>query len=121
MGGMKMLEERFASVGRNRNQEGYRDLYEILNLDSSVSNQEIKKQYKKLAVVYHPDKNQNCSNCESVFQEIVKAYEVLGNEKKRRHYDSTSGLMAPIKSSAVELTDSNYDRFVADSTHIWII
>lgn len=51
----------------------------------------------------------------------MKAYEVLGNDKKRKHYDTTSGTMAPIKSTAVELTDSNYERMVLDSSDVWII
>lgn len=121
MGGMKYMEERFAVIGKNRNKENFRDYYEVLELESSVSNIDIKKKYKTLAVQYHPDKNTNCTDCEEKFQEIVKAYEVLGNEKKRKHYDTTSGTMAPIRSSAVELTDENYEQLVEESGNSWVI
>jgi preprotein translocase subunit Sec63 len=50
MGGMKYMEERFAVIGRNRNKENFRDFYQVLELEPSVSNLDIKKQYKKLAV-----------------------------------------------------------------------
>lgn len=50
MGGMKYMEERFAVIGRNRNKENFRDYYQVLELEPSVSNLDIKKQYKKLAV-----------------------------------------------------------------------
>lgn len=51
----------------------------------------------------------------------MKAYEVLGNEKKRKHYDTTSGTMAPIRSSATELTDDNYERLVEESGNSWVV
>lgn len=51
----------------------------------------------------------------------MKAYEVLGNEKKREHYDKTSGTLAVIKSESVELTRDNYDQLVLESGETWII
>lgn len=121
MGGMKILEEKFSVVGKNRNQADFKDLYEVLDLSSSATNDDIKKVYKKLAVQYHPDKNTNCTDCEEKFQSIVKAYEVLGNEKKREHYDKTSGTLAPIKSDAIELTHENYEALVEESEETWIV
>lgn len=65
-----------------------KDFYEILEIDSSASTAEIRQQYKKLAVLWHPDKNPDCGSvCQEKFQEIIQAYEILGNEEKRRSYD----------------------------------
>jgi preprotein translocase subunit Sec63 len=50
MGGMKILEEKFAVVGSNRNHADFKDLYEVLDLTASASGDEIKNVYKKLAV-----------------------------------------------------------------------
>jgi len=44
-----------------------------------------------MAVLWHPDKNPDCGNpCQEKFQELVQAYEVLGNEEKRRSYDEVN-------------------------------
>jgi len=68
-----------------------KDFYELLEIDSSASTSEIRQQYKKLAVIWHPDKNPDCGKpCQEKFQEIVQAYEVLGNEEKRRSYDEVN-------------------------------
>ena len=64
-----------------------KDLYKILNIDKSASNNDIKKAYKKLAFQYHPDKNKS-SDAESVFREISEAYDILMNTDKRRMYDN---------------------------------
>jgi len=62
-----------------------RDYYEILGVDKKASQDEVKKAYRNLAKKYHPDKQ---GGDESRFKEITEAYSVLGNEKKRREYDS---------------------------------
>jgi DnaJ-class molecular chaperone len=64
-----------------------KDLYEILNLNKSSSENDIKKAYKKLAFQYHPDKNKS-SDAESKFREISEAYDILMNTDKRRMYDN---------------------------------
>jgi molecular chaperone DnaJ len=64
-----------------------RDYYEILGVSKSATQDEIKKAYRKLAVKYHPDKNQGDKEAEKKFQEISSAYEVLSDEKKRETYD----------------------------------
>jgi len=65
----------------------YKDYYEILGLGKEASAKEIKKAYKKLAVKYHPDKNQGDATAEEKFKEINEAYEVLGDAEKRKKYD----------------------------------
>lgn len=68
----------------------YKDYYAILGVDKSAGAQEIKKTYRKLAKLYHPDKNPGNKEAEEKFKEINEAYEVLGDEAKRKHYDSIS-------------------------------
>jgi DnaJ-class molecular chaperone len=64
-----------------------KDLYKILNINKSSTDNEIKKAYKKLAFQYHPDKNKS-SDAESKFREISEAYDILMNTDKRRMYDN---------------------------------
>lgn len=65
----------------------YKDYYNILGVDKSASQEDIKKAYRKLAVKYHPDKNPDDKNAESRFKEISEAYEVLKDPEKRKKYD----------------------------------
>ena len=64
-----------------------RDYYEILEVAKAASYEEIKKAYRKKALQYHPDKNPGDKAAEEKFKEAAEAYEVLGNEEKRRRYD----------------------------------
>ena len=66
----------------------YRDYYEILGVDKNSSQAEIKKAYRKLAKKYHPDANPNNKEAEDKFKAANEAYEVLGDEEKRKKYDS---------------------------------
>ncbi|HEX2944857.1 MAG TPA: J domain-containing protein [Clostridia bacterium] len=65
----------------------YRDYYEILGVDKKASQEEIKKAYRKLAKKYHPDAHPGDKAAEEKFKEANEAYEVLGNEEKRKKYD----------------------------------
>lgn len=60
------------------------DLYQILGIERSASQDEIKRAFRKLAHQYHPDKK---GGNEQKFKEINAAYQVLGDEKKRAQYD----------------------------------
>ncbi|GIK53369.1 MAG: chaperone protein DnaJ [Planctomycetota bacterium] len=64
-----------------------RDYYEILGVEKNASPDEIKKAYHKLALKYHPDRNQGDKEAESKFKEAAEAYGVLSDESKRRNYD----------------------------------
>ena len=64
-----------------------RDYYEVLSVDKSASNDEIKKAYRKQAIKYHPDKNQGDKASEDKFKEATEAYEILSDDKKRSQYD----------------------------------
>lgn len=64
-----------------------RDFYEVLGVDKSANEQEIKKAYRKLAMKYHPDRNPDDPQAEEKFKEASLAYEVLGDAQKRSAYD----------------------------------
>lgn len=64
-----------------------RDYYEVLGIDKSSSADEIKKAYRKLAIKFHPDRNQDNPEAEKSFKEATEAYEVLSDEQKKAAYD----------------------------------
>ncbi len=64
-----------------------KDFYEILGVDSSASDAEIKSAYRKLAMKLHPDQNKDNPKAEEEFKKINEAYDVLKDEQKRAAYD----------------------------------
>lgn len=64
-----------------------RDYYETLGVPRTASAEEIKKAYRKLAKEYHPDRNPGNKSAEARFREVQAAYDVLGDEEKRKAYD----------------------------------
>jgi molecular chaperone DnaJ len=64
-----------------------KDFYEVLGVSKSASQADLKAAYRKLAMQYHPDKNQGDANAEAKFKEINEAYDVLKDEQKRSAYD----------------------------------
>ncbi len=77
-----------------------KDYYEILEVKSEASAQEIKEAYRKLAFQYHPDRNPETASLEKM-KEINEAYAVLSDESKRRTYDRLKEQYGPL----------GYDRF----------
>jgi len=66
------------------------DFYEVLGVPKTATAEEIKKAYRKLAFKYHPDQNPGDKAAEEMFKKINAAYDVLGDENKRRQYDNGS-------------------------------
>lgn len=64
------------------------DHYKTLELDENASQNDIKKAYRKLSLLHHPDKNPGKVDISGKFQKISSAYEVLGNEESRVQYDA---------------------------------
>src|SRR5688572_2793628 len=63
------------------------DFYAVLGVAKTASDEEIKKSYRKLAMQYHPDRNNGARDAEEKFKEITEAYDVLRDPNKRAAYD----------------------------------
>ena len=64
-----------------------KDFYEVLGVDRSASDDEIKKAYRKMAKKYHPDLHPGDAEAEKNFKEVNEAYEVLSDSEKKARYD----------------------------------
>lgn len=64
-----------------------KDYYKILEIERSATPDDIKKAYRKLAMKYHPDRNQDDLTAEEKFKEVSEAYSVLSDPKKKSTYD----------------------------------
>jgi molecular chaperone DnaJ len=64
-----------------------RDYYEVLEVDRGADAEAIKRSYRKLALQYHPDRNNGSRDAEEKFKELTEAYEVLKDADKRAAYD----------------------------------
>ena len=65
------------------------NFYEILEIPETANLDEIKKSYRRLSMIYHPDKNKNNPDSTEKFQQISEAYETLGDKDKKNEYDMT--------------------------------
>jgi molecular chaperone DnaJ len=66
---------------------GKKDYYELLGVNRSAGEDEIKKAYRKLALQHHPDRNPGDKQAEEKFKEVSEAYSVLSDAQKRSQYD----------------------------------
>ncbi|KAL5113274.1 hypothetical protein ACEQ8H_008866 [Pleosporales sp. CAS-2024a] len=72
-----------------------KNYYKILGLEKDCTEQEVKKAYRKLAIVHHPDKNPGDEEAADRFKEIQEAHETLSDSQKRARYDSGEDLIDP--------------------------
>jgi DnaJ-class molecular chaperone len=63
------------------------DYYNVLGVDENAGQDEIKKAYRKLSLIHHPDKNPGNLEAEAKFKQINEAYQVVGDENERKQYD----------------------------------
>src|ERR1700755_3493899 len=70
------------------------DYYAVLGVPTTATQDEIKKQYRKLAAKHHPDKNPNDPKAADTFKAISEAYQTLGDAEKRKKYDQMRQLGA---------------------------
>ena len=63
------------------------DYYKILEINRDASSEDIKKAYRKLSMIHHPDKNGNSEESTIKFKSLASAYETLGNPDKKKLYD----------------------------------
>jgi len=64
-----------------------RDYYEVLGVERNASAEDIKRAYRKKALEFHPDRNKGAPEAEAKFKEAAEAYDVLGDEEKKKRYD----------------------------------
>ena len=86
------------------------DYYDILGVEKSASQDEIKKAYRSAALKYHPDRNPDDPDCETKFKEAAQAYEILSDPQKRQQYDHF-GTAGPPRSFGFDVSDIFGDFF----------
>ncbi len=64
-----------------------RDYYEVLLVERTATEDDIRRSYRKLALKYHPDRNQGDPAAEAAFKEATEAFSILSDAEKRAHYD----------------------------------
>ncbi|CAF0827972.1 unnamed protein product [Rotaria sordida] len=92
------------------------DFYEMLEIEKTATDDEIKKAYRRLALKWHPDKNLSSKKqAEEKFKLISEAYEVLSDKDKRRKYDQLgrAGLSNGVGNSSYS-SNGGYSRFSED-------
>lgn len=89
----------------------YKDYYQSLGVSRTASADEIRKEYRKLALKYHPDRNQNDKQAEEKFKEINEAYQVLSDPQKRARYDQLGSAYSNYQRGGGAPGDFNWDQW----------
>lgn len=92
------------------------DYYELLEITRTADKDSIKKAYRKLALKYHPDRNQGDKEAESKFKLINEAYEILSDDEKRSIYDryGRDGLKSSMQGSGFNFADIDIEGIFSD-------
>lgn len=88
------------------------DYYEILEISKTSDKESIKKAYRKLALKYHPDRNQNDKEAENKFKQINEAYQVLSDDEKRDIYDRYG--KEGLETAGFGFNDKNFNDIFGD-------
>ena len=94
------------------------DYYAVLGLEPGADIVTIRKQYKKLAKIWQPDKHPDCKVCKEKFAKITTAHEQLVKMAVDDSYGNKNSLFT---THPIELTTKNYHRLVEKSTDFWVI
>jgi curved DNA-binding protein len=99
----------------------YKDYYQTLGVGQNVSQDEIKKAYRKLARQHHPDVNPGDASAEDRFKEINEAYEVLSDPDKRQKYDQFGSQWQKYERAGGRPEDFNWNQWQAQpgTTHTY--
>merc|ERR1719330_583358 len=97
--------------------------YQILGVPPNANAEELKVQYRKLALKLHPDKNRDDPNATERFQELQEAYEVLSDPERRQAYDQNSDFILRAFAEAGSGDDDRHDNFlsVPSSRTFWCL
>jgi len=89
-----------------------KDYYKILGVSKDASKDDIKKAFRKLSIKYHPDRNQGDKKAEEKFKEVAEAYEVLGDDEKRKQYDNPASNFDFYASGGPDFGGMNIDEIM---------
>ncbi|SBS81039.1 DnaJ protein, putative [Plasmodium ovale curtisi] len=117
----KYLEEKYSIESYFEDGDNF-DYYDILKCKRGDTIQKIKKSYRDLSKIYHPDSNKNCKDCDKKFREITKAYKILSDARLKKAYDNSKGkVLKLIESNSLNLNLKNYTELVENSNDFWLI
>lgn len=93
-----------------------KNYYEILEIEPTATQEDIKKSFRKLSLLNHPDRNGNTAESTTKMQDITEAYEVLGNQESRARYDNERNGV-PMNDIGVDINDLFSSIFQMNGTH----
>ncbi|CAG9479710.1 DnaJ protein, putative [Plasmodium vivax] len=117
----KYLEEKYSMETYLEEGDSF-DYYEVLKCKRGDNINKIKKSYRDLSKMYHPDSNKDCKDCDQKFRDITKAYKTLSDPRLKKAYDHSKGkVLKLIESNSINLTMKNFNELVENSNDYWVI